>query len=246
MTTRIESVAKAARILRTFEPERRILSVRDIAARTGVARSTCHAICVTLVDAELLEAVPGGGYRLGLGLAGMGGQVIERTGLVEASTRSMYLLSRAVGGEIHLGQLAGGWVIYLIRVEHERRLPMRNRMGLRAPAHMTGCGKAALTGATPERVRDLVGRHDGVDVQPLLAELAEGRRRGWVVSDRWQEGVLSVAAPVFDATGAAVGGISVAHPRGVMDERRRERVGTAVCAAARQVSGQLRLLRWRA
>ena len=158
---RVESVAKAARILHAFDPERRTLTVRELASRSGCPRSTCHAICATLVDEQLLERVPGGGYRLGPALAEMGGQVIERTGLVEAATPSMRGLSRAVGGEVHLGQLVGRFVIYLIRIEHERRLPMRNRMGLRAPAHLTGCGKAALAQLDPVRVRGLLAGEPG-------------------------------------------------------------------------------------
>lgn len=245
MTTRIESVAKAARILRTFEPERRVLTIRDIAERTGIARSTCHAICATLTDAELLEQLPGGGYRLGIGLAGMGGQVIERTGLVEASMRSMNQLSRAVGGEIHLGQLVSGWIVYLYRVEHEHRLPLRNRMGHSAPAHLTGCGKAALSCMEPRQVTELVGSRADVEMRPLLSELAMARGRGYVVSDSYQAGVVSVAAPVLDRTGKAVGGLSVAQPRGLMDERRREHVGAAVRIAARQITEQLRAPGWR-
>ncbi len=239
---RVESVAKAARILHAFDPERRTLTVRELAARSGCPRSTCHAICSTLVDEQLLERVPGGGYRLGPALAEMGGQVIERTGLVEAATPSMRGLSRAVGGEVHLGQLVGRFVIYLIRIEHERRLPMRNRMGLRAPAHLTGCGKAALAQLDPARVRSLLAGEPGVDMDRLLAELADARRTGYVVSDSFQRGVASVAAPLFGPGNTVVGGLSVAQPERALDAARRGRVQEAVREAAAQTSERLRTL----
>jgi DNA-binding IclR family transcriptional regulator len=242
---RVEAVAKASRILKAFEPERRVMTVRDIATRTGLPRSTCHAICSTLVGEELLEQLPGGGYRLGPGLAEMGAQVIERTGLVEAATASMTRLSSAVGGEVHLGQFVSGYIVYLSRVEHERRLPMRNRMGLRAPAHLTGCGKAALSGLDDARVVELVGGHDDVDLPGLLDELAVARRRGFVVSDKFQAGVVSFAAPLVDPAGAVVGGISVAHARSMVDARRSARFGAAVRAAAAEASERLQALRWR-
>ena len=35
-------------------------------------------------------------------------------------------------------------MVYLDRASGPVRAPMRNRVGLRAPAHLTGCGKAAL------------------------------------------------------------------------------------------------------
>ncbi|MBM3678469.1 MAG: helix-turn-helix domain-containing protein, partial [Actinobacteria bacterium] len=106
--SRVESVAKAARILATFQPDIRVLTVREIARRTDMPRSTCHAICATLAAEGLLERATGGGYRLGAVLAGMGAQVIERAGLVEAASPAMSMLSRTVGGEIHLGQFAAG------------------------------------------------------------------------------------------------------------------------------------------
>ncbi|HEV2894806.1 MAG TPA: helix-turn-helix domain-containing protein, partial [Actinomycetota bacterium] len=80
--TRVGSVAKAARVLQAFTPLVASLSVRQMAERTGIPRSTAHAICLTLCDAGLLEEGTGRGYRLGPALVGLGGQVIERTGLV--------------------------------------------------------------------------------------------------------------------------------------------------------------------
>ena len=60
--------------------------------------------------------------------------------------------------EVHLGQLVDSWIVYLDRRAGPYAVPMRNRVGLRALAHRTGCGKAALAMLrAPERhalVRD--------------------------------------------------------------------------------------------
>lgn len=250
MTTaaRVESVAKAARILRAFEPERRLLTTREIAGRTGLPRSTCHAICATLVQEEMLETVRGGGYRLGPALAGMGGQVIERAGLVEAAAPAMERLARTIGGEIQLGQLAGGWLVYLTRIEHDRRLPMRNRMGMRVPADVTGCGKAALSALPLDQVRRLVrGRQGGasVDLDELEAELLQARARGYVVSESFQAPYTSVAAPLRGPGGVVVGGVSAAQPRGLMRDGRLTRVSVEVMTAASITSARLQNLGWR-
>ncbi len=245
----VGSVAKAARILRTFEPERRLLSTREIAQRTGYTRSTCHAICATLVAEGLLELVAGGGYRLGSALAEMGGQVIERTGLVEAATPAMDQLFKKSGGEVHLGQLVSGYIVYLTRVEHERHLSMRNRMGLRVPADVTGCGKAALSALTPAEAHELVRARAGgasVDLDELDAELAEARERGYVVSESFQAAFPSVAAPLRGPGGGVVGGLSAAHPRGYLRGARLARVAREVQAAAALTSERLQSLHWRA
>ena len=122
------------------------------------------------------------------------------------------------GLEIHLGQLVGGWVVYLDRASGPVRAPMHNRVGLRAPAHLTGCGKAALALLPPAEVAARVeavcaaeSRHLP-DLAALARELDGARRAGFVVSDTFQPGRTSVAAPIPDPAGAPAGGISVAGP----------------------------------
>jgi len=243
----IESVLKASTILKAFQTGRRPLTVRDLAGRTGISRSTCHALCATMEAEELLEKVPGGGYRLGPALAVLGGQVIERAGLVEAALPAMRQLAHEERGEVHLGQLVSGWVVYLHRIELDPRLPMRNRMGLRAPAHLTGCGQAALSALRPARAREIIRMHAGeeaFDLDEVVGHLERARATGYAVCGRFQAGVVSVAAPVRGPDGTALGGISVALPAEVVDARRTVRAGAAVVRAATSTSERLASLVW--
>jgi DNA-binding IclR family transcriptional regulator len=242
---RVGSVAKAARVLQAFTPLVTSLSVRQVAERTGIPRSTAHALCVTLCDAGLLEEEAGRGYRLGPALVGLGGQVIERTGLVDAAEGVLGRLAPGDGLEIHLGQLVGGWVVYLDRASGPVRAPMHNRVGLRAPAHLTGCGKAALALLPPAEVAARVAtvcaaesRHLP-DLAALARELAGARRAGFVVSDTFQPGRTSVAAPIPDPAGQPAGGISVAGPTPLLARPRRDRIRDQVVAAAALISRRL-------
>jgi DNA-binding IclR family transcriptional regulator len=241
----VGAVAKAARVLEAFTPLVTSLSVRQVAERTGIPRSTAHALCLTLCDAGLLEEAGGRGYRLGPALVGLGGQVIERTGLVGAAEGVLGRLAPGDGLEIHLGQLVGGWVVYLDRASGPVRAPMHNRVGLRAPAHLTGCGKAALAMLPPAEV---AARVEGVcaaesrrppDLAALARELARARRAGFVVSDTFQPGRTSVAAPVLDPAGRPAGGISVAGPTPLLAGPRRDRIRDQVMAAAATISRRL-------
>ena len=150
------------------------------------------------------------------------------------------------GLEIHLGQLVGGWVVYLDRASGPVRAPMHNRVGLRAPAHLTGCGKAALALLPPAEV---AARVEAVcaaesrqlpDLAALARELDAARRAGFVVSDTFQPGRTSVAAPVPDPAGAPAGGISVAGPTSLVTGARLERIRDQVVAAAARSDGAWR------
>ena len=184
-------------MLQAFTPLVTSLSVRQVAERTGIPRSTAHALCVTLCDAGLLEEAAGRGYRLGPALVGLGGQVIERTGLVGAAEGVLERLAPGDGLEIHLGQLVGGWVVYLDRASGPVRAPMHNRVGLRAPAHLTGCGKAALALLPPAEVAARVEAVCAAESRQLpdLARPGPGAGRGPPGRVRGQRHLPGRAAP---------------------------------------------------
>lgn len=241
----VAAVGKVAVLLRAFPPSVDVLSVRQLAARTGLPRSTVHAIATTLARDGLLAAVAGRGYRLGPLIVGLAGQIIERTGLV-AAVEAVAPPRRIAGQELHVGQLVDGWVVYLHRESGPVRTPMDNRVGLRAPAWRGGCGKAALAGLDPADVEDRVARLCRAedlpqpDVAALHAELERARRDGWLVSSSFQEGRTSVAAPVGRPGAPPVGGLSVAGPSELFGRATVARLGPEVAAAAARAGASLR------
>lgn len=241
----VAAVGKAAALLRAFHPTVEVLSVRQLAAHTGIPRSTAHMLAGTLAAEGLLEPVSGRGYRLGPLLVGLAGQIIERTGLVAAVEGVLGPLLRSPGQEAHVGQLVGGWIVYLHRETGSLRPPMDNRVGLRAPAWRGGCGKAALARLLPEEVDARLlrlCREEGLtppDLPALHDELAAARTRGYLLSSSFQVGRSSVAAPVVGPDGP-VGGLSVAGPSGLFTADAVRRIGPDVAAAANQAGARLR------
>lgn len=242
---RVSSVAKATTILGTFTPLVRVLSLRQIVRRTGIPRSTAHGLCVTLCDAGLLEEVPHRGYQLGSALVALGGQVMDRTGLVEAARGVLERSVRRDGTEAHLAQLVGGWVVYLERRTSRHGAPMNNRVGMRAPAHRTGCGKAALSRLLDADVESRVRQTCAADHIPLPdlerlgRELARARRRGYVINLDFQPGRVSVAAPLVNAHEVVVGGVSVAGPVKLFDAATVEQAANDIVAVAATVSQRI-------
>lgn len=244
--TTIGSVAKAVQILRAFTPSEPEFTVRALAERVGIPRSTCHALCATLIQQRLLDTSPRGRYRLGPGLVGLGGQVIARTGLVEATAGYLEELARQTRCEVHVGQLVEGWIVYLARVPRSRNPAMDNLVGLRVPAFQTGCGKAALSRLPDSTIRRLVEDAVGEsrtrlpDVDELMRVLAAARESGFVVNREYQRGRVSVAAPLVTPHHRhVVGGISVATVEEQMPDERIADVGTAVCETAALISDRL-------
>ena len=242
----VAAVGKAAALLRAYGPAVEVLSTRQLAARTGIPRSTVHCLAVSLAAEGLLEAVRGRGYRLGPLLVGLAGQIIERTGLVAAVEGALGPLLHGPGLEVHVGQLVGGWVVYLHREAGPIRPPMDNRVGLRAPAWRGGCGKAALSRLPAAEVEGRVRRvcrEEGApvpDLDALHAELDAARRDGYLVSSSFQAGRTSVAAAVAPPGGEPVGGLSVAGPSALFSRAVVRRAGPEVAGAAARAGMRLR------
>lgn len=244
---RVQAVAKAAAVLSCFAPRTPLLSTREIASATGIPRSTVHALCATLCDAQLLEEVPGRGYQLGLGLVPLGGQVLARQSFVEATEGLVGALTSGNGTWVLVGQLVDGWIVYLARFVPERHGPVNSRAGLRAPAHQTACGKAALSlldeAEVMRRVRlACTAEHLPLpDEAVLLGQLAEGRQSGYVVSSDWRPGRLAIGAPVIGPSNAILGGISVVGPSSVLAPEVIRRLAARLVPVAARVGERLSL-----
>lgn len=243
-TPTVASVGKAADVLKAFTPTVPTLSVRQITVRTGIPRSTVHGLCTTLALAGLLETTADG-YQLGPTVLELGGQVIERTGLVRAAEGVIETIVRIPEAEAHLGQLAQGWIVYLDRQAGARHVPMRNRVGQRAPAYLTGCGKAALSVLAPAEAEDMIRRQCAAEQHPLpdlaavRAELAGARRQGYAVSRTFQHNRTSIAAPILDVTGRPLGGVSLAIPSVMLNAQVLSRARTAVTDGAQRITARL-------
>jgi IclR family acetate operon transcriptional repressor len=149
---------------------------------------------------------------------------------------------------VHLATLQGTQVIYLEKLPglHPIGL-MSSRVGDRSPAHCTGLGKALLAYVPEAELRQAYAGglkeftpHTITRLPPLLAELERVRREGFAVDDEEHEqGVVCVAAPVFD-TDRVVAAISASGPADRIRKEMRERGLTqAVLAAAAEISARL-------
>ena len=237
-------VAKACKVLRAFSPNVGVLSVRQVAERAQVPRSTAHELCRTLVAEGLLEVVDDG-YRLGPLLLELAGQLIVRTGIVRASEGILERLAQLPEREAYLGHLSSGWIFVFEKASSGRKVPMHKLVGQRVPAHLTGCGKAALSWLPFDAVVSRVQMCCAEDSLPLPnfdefeQELRIARENGCVVSQDEPSGPLSVAAPILDALTEPLGGIALAGPASMFSSAALAATRESVIDAAGLVSSRL-------
>jgi IclR family acetate operon transcriptional repressor len=234
----VQSVVKATVILQAFDRQHRSLSIRQLVERTGIPRSTCHALVTTLVETGLLERQqPRDSYRLGPALVVLGGRVIERDRFQDVVHDISASQLSGLQMEIHVAQFVGTGVVYLEKGGQARRLA--NTTGRFRPLRTSACGLAVLM-ALPndealKHLQDVPPSRRGEILRDLHVQL----RRGYVVTRSSQPGYLALASPVREADGNIIGAIGTADRQGAMSARRVAALGTAFRAAALNSSRML-------
>lgn len=223
----LDSVRNAARLLKQFSYRERQLGVSELSRRLGLGKSTTHRLVTTLTSEHLLEQDPETGkYRLGLAIYDLGAAVSAHFALHEAAVPPMSQLRNMTGETVQLGVLDGREVVYTERLDSPHTLRLFLEVGRRNWAHCTGTGKLLLAYLPDAQLDELL--HGWIleprtactitDHRLLRKDLKEIRRRGWSQNrSESEDGVLSVAGPVRDVSGAVVAAMSVAGPAQRMD-----------------------------
>ncbi|HXG02616.1 MAG TPA: helix-turn-helix domain-containing protein, partial [Candidatus Binatia bacterium] len=105
----IQSVRRAAAILKAFGPERPILGITELATAVGLPKSTAYRLAATLQAEGLLRQDPETGrYALGGTLHRLAGALAATEPLIHHGRPVLEALGRAVGHTVSLAVLDDG------------------------------------------------------------------------------------------------------------------------------------------
>src|SRR5919199_3950452 len=218
----VKSLFKMLDVLECFSSTDRELSVVEMAARTGLPRTTVHRIVDSLRAVGFLEQEASRDrYRLGLKLFELGSTALTNLPLYREAPPFVDTLSKLSGEDVHLCIFDGAQMVFVNRSDQVGGRPHNTVITMEAtPCHSTGVGKAALAfqpEAVIERViRAGLPRFTGntiVDPDRLKEELAAIRARGYSIDDCEHEPDLRcVGAPIRNAAGRVFAAISASAP----------------------------------
>lgn len=220
----IQSIERAAAVLRLLGGAGRPLTLAEVAAPLDLPRPTAHGILRTLRDVGFVEQDRDTGrYGLGAGLR----RLHDGWDRYELRARAMNWadsLAGSSGQEVLLGMpAASGTDTAGVEVVHHvfrpDGSPQRLRTGQVLPLHATAAGKCLLAFA-PVAVPSLhqldLQRYTGrtvVTAGQLTEHLGVARHRGWAGElGEYRQDVGGVAAPVRTLGGLVVGALGVEGP----------------------------------
>lgn len=237
----VESADRLLRILESFGPRERDVSLGDVADRVELPKSSVHRLLTTLIEHRFVDRDPATRrYTLGIRLFELGSAALHERGLHGAAQPQLEDLSRSTGETCHLAVLSGIEAVYVYKIEGRSDITMSSRIGGRAPCHATSIGKVLIAWASGEqlavvRARQLAAytRHTITSLKGFDTELATVRAQGFALDlEEYAEGLCCIAAPVRDYTSRVIAAIGIAGPRTRIEgERITELVGVVVHAA---------------
>ncbi|MBA0127785.1 IclR family transcriptional regulator [Haloechinothrix sp. YIM 98757] len=239
-------LARALRILSTFDTDRRAMTLSEISRQAEIPVSTVHRLVAELAAWGALERGGDGRYRVGLRLWQVGALAPRGQGLREIALPFLEDLSQITRENVQLAVREGTELVFIERIAGSEAVPVLTRVGGRFALTATGVGLVLLAHA-PTEVQDevLSGPIDRytectvTDPHSLRRMLADVRTTGFSISDRQVTmDALSVAAPIHSGRGHVIAAVSlVVHHGTVSPHSLAPLVQTSARAISRTLSG---------
>ena len=222
------------------------VTLTDLATDMGQSPATVYRVLVTFQNRELVDFDEHAQlWSVGPGAFLIGATFLRRTSLVERARPVLRALMQETGETANLGIERNGEVLFVSQVETHSNIRAFFPPGTVSDMHASGIGKALLAFMAEDR-RDaiLTGRplaayteHTLTEAEALVEDLHISRARGYAFdADEKTEGMRCIAAPVFDAFGEPVAGISVSGPTSRVSDAEVESLARAVMNAADTLS----------
>lgn len=229
MAELIQSVERAAAILRLLAAGPRQLGVVELARSMELPKGTLHGILRTLVHVGFVEQdAATGKYRLGATLLHLGSSYLDLNELRARSLNWADALAGRSRESVWIGALHEGQVLVIHHVFRPDDSMQALQVGAMLPLHTSALGKV------------LVAFDPFADAAGAESELV--RARGWAADiEETEEGEAAVAAPIKDGRGVVVGAIGIrgAVERLIGDGEPRLELVSYVRDAARAISRDL-------
>lgn len=229
--------------------ERDGISLSELSERSKQSSATVYRVLVTLQSREIVEFEEHTQlWYIGAGAFRIGSVFLNRTNILQRSRPVMQNLMRLIGETANLGIERNDWVLFVSQVESSHTIRAFFPPGTRNPMHASGIGKTLMANFSKDRVKKIITEQglerftDKTITDPdhLFSELESIKRKGFAVDDEERtEGMRCIAAPIFDAYGDPIAGLSISGPTFRIPQNATTKIGEIVSESAQAVTKDL-------
>ena len=226
----VQSIERAAAVLRLLAAAPDGLGVADLGNALGLAKPTVHGILRTLHQVGFVDQDHSGAhYHLSDAFGRLGESYLDPNELRSRAINWADSLASRSGEVVRVGRLVEGKVEVVHHVFRPDDSDQDLDVGKTLPPHATALGKAVLafdaSGATRPRKLEAFTTRTITDPARLAEELATVRARGWATEfEEHTVELASIAAPIRGLGGLVVGAVGLAgRVERICDSRLRHR-----------------------
>lgn len=213
----VRSLARGLAVIQAFGPERRAMSISQVAKRTGMTRAATRRFLHTLEALGHVES-DGNLFSLRPQVLSLGYAYLSSLGWWQVAQPYMEQVAARLRESCSASVLDGADIVYVARVPTTRIMTINLSVGTRLPAFVTSMGRVLLSHldrggldayfseATFTRYTDRTVTEE----HELREILARVREQGYCLVDQELEpGLRSLAVPILDRGGSALAAMNV-------------------------------------
>ena len=226
----VQSIERAAAVLRLLAAAPDGLGVADLGNALGLAKPTVHGILRTLHQVGFVDQDHSGAhYHLSDAFGRLGESYLDPNELRSRAINWADSLASRSGEVVRVGRLVEGKVVVVHHVFRPDDSDQDLDVGTTLPPHATALGKAVLaydaSGASRPHKLEAFTTRTIIDPARLAEELAAVRARGWASEfEEYTVELASIAAPIRGLGGLVVGAVGLAgRVERICDSRLRHR-----------------------
>ena len=219
----VQSLARGLAVIRAFDADHVRMTLSEVSRRTGLTRATARRFLLTLVELGYMRT-DGRTFELTALVLQLGYSYLSGQSLPQLAQPVLEDLSRDIAESTSASILDGDEIVYVARIHTRRLMTVGISVGTRFPAYATSMGRVLLAGLPKERFEEYAAT---VALRPLTERtvtdrdrlrdvVAQVREQGWAVVDQeLEQGLRSVAVPVFDPRGQVVAALNTSMQAGL-------------------------------
>lgn len=243
------SLARGLAVVQAFQERKRHLTIAQISHRTEIPRAAVRRCLHTLIKLGY-ATTDGRTYSLLPKVLTLGHAYLSSTPLAVSAQPYLDRMSEQLHEACNMATLEGDDILYIARSATTQRLiSVDLSVGGRLPAYCTSMGRILLAALDDASLHEYL---DHAELQAktsrtlhtpeaLLECLQQVRKQGWCIVDQeLEQGLRSIAVPVYDASGQVLAALNVStHAGRVSRNELEQRFLPELLSASRDLSGQL-------
>lgn len=216
----VRSLARGLSVLKAFDQDTPAMTLSEVARKTGLSRASAGRFLRTLV-ALRYASFDGRDYRLRPRVLELGMSYFSSHSFVEIASPILKEASDRVEEPCSMAVLDGNEIVYVARHTANRMMSISIPIGKRYLAVNTSMGRMLLSSLSETRLEQVleasqlrkVTQHTIVERDTLREMILDAGKKGYAEAESQLEvGILSIAVPVRDRSGAMIAAINMGVP----------------------------------